>query len=91
MEHVPFMDQSGLYALEAAVEGLHKQKVIVALSGPNEQAMKMLRNMNIVPHQISDEHVFSEFSDCSQWLRELLEKEDGLGEEWKLLQEKLIK
>ena len=85
MEKVPFIDQSGLYALEAAIEELNKADVIVALSGPNDQAMGLLRSMNIIPDLLSERHVFKDFSDCTRWLREVLEKENGLEEELKIL------
>lgn len=90
MVKVPFIDQSGLYALEAAIEDLHKQDVIVALSGTNDQALKQLHNMNLIPGLVSERHVFKEFSDCTLWLREVLEKENGLEEELKLLKDNLL-
>lgn len=90
MVKVPFIDQSGLYALEAAIEELHKQDVIVALSGTNDQALKQLYNMNVVPGLVSERHVFKKFSECSLWLRKVLEKENGLEEELKLLKENVL-
>ena len=90
MVKVPFIDQSGLYALEAAIEELHKQDVIVALSGTNDQALKQLYNMNVVPSLVSERHVFKKFSDCTLWLREVLQKENGLEEELKLLKENVL-
>ncbi len=87
MEKIPFIDQSGLYALEMAIEELHQQKVIVALSGANEQVMKFMRNMKIIPKLVSERHVFKDFSGCKLWLREVLKKEGELEKELELLKE----
>jgi len=83
LEKVPFMDQSGVYALESSIEGLHKRKVIVAITGANEQVLTLMKDMNIIPRLISDRHVFVDLPACSDWLREMLEKEEGMSDEFK--------
>jgi len=87
MEKVPFIDQSGLYALEAAIEDLHKKEVIVIFSGCCSQALDILHDMDVIPGLVMERHVFENFVDCRVWLREVLEREGGLEEELKLLQE----
>ena len=89
MEKVPFVDQSGVYALEAAIEELHKLDVIVALSGVNDQVMDALHVMHVVPDYVPDRFVFREFSECNKWLKEILEKEEGLEKELAYLHENI--
>lgn len=81
MERVPFIDQSGLYALEAAAEQLRKQGVIVSLCGTRDNVDHLLRVMHVVPYKIYEDHVFSNFQDCRAWLRSVLLKEGGLKKE----------
>jgi SulP family sulfate permease len=72
MEKVPFMDQSGLYALEAAIELLHKQDVVVALSGVNTEIKNKLIDVKVIPTLLSEELVFEKFKPCRAWLRTYL-------------------
>lgn len=76
LEQVPFMDLSGIYALESAIEHLHNQGVIVALSGVNKELHDMLINMEIVNQgMIPEELVFDDFNKCIEWLKEELKGE----------------
>jgi sulfate permease, SulP family len=68
MERVPFIDQTGLYALEESIISLEKKGINVLLSGTQKQPEEMLRRIEIIPRQITEEHLFTSFSDCIQWL-----------------------
>jgi len=81
MENVPFMDQSGVFALESAIEELHQHEVVVALTGVNRQVRKMLNDMKIVPYLIPTRLIFEDTEDCRDWLRTVLQKEGGMAEE----------
>lgn len=81
LEKVPFIDQSGIYALEEAIIGLQKQNVIVALSGANAESRKIMIKMHIVPQLISNAHIFEEFEDCKKWLRQVLVTQESLDAE----------
>ncbi len=83
MEKVPFIDQSGIYALEAAVEELHNKGVIVAVTGSNKQVIGLMRDLSIVPNLIAERYVFENFAGCRKWLKEILETEEGMKEEFK--------
>lgn len=71
MEKVPYMDQSGLYALEEAVFDLHQKKVCVVLTDAGAQPLDMMREIQLVPDIIPEEHCFDEFSEFVQWLGEV--------------------
>jgi len=70
MKKVPYMDQSGLYALEDSIAYLSSKGVTVLLSGVKGQPHDMLRNIMIIPSLVPDEQVFETFSDCVKWLAE---------------------
>lgn len=68
MERVPFIDQTGLYALEEAVLALERRNIQVLLVGLQEQPEGMLTRIHIIPDLIDKEHVFANYSECLQWL-----------------------
>lgn len=70
MERVPYIDQSGLYALEDVALDLRRRGAVVLLTGVHEQPLDMLRRINIVPDLVPEDHVFEDFAQCTQWLRE---------------------
>ncbi|MEJ2601179.1 MAG: SulP family inorganic anion transporter [Anaerolineales bacterium] len=77
MERVPFIDQSGLYAMEDAFLELERKGVPVLLTGVNQQPMDMLTRIKIVPDLISPEHIFESFEDGLRWLETQLPKAPG--------------
>ena len=58
MDRVPYIDQSGLYALENAVMDLHTKGVKVILTAVQEQPKDKLISIDIVPDLILEEHLF---------------------------------
>lgn len=64
MPRVPYIDQSGLYAIEDAVMALREEKVLVLITGIQEQPSDMLRRVGLVPDMIPEEHLYAEFSDA---------------------------
>lgn len=71
MEKVPYMDQSGLYALEEAVFDLHQKKVCVVLTDAGAQPLDMMREIQLVPDIVPEEHCFDKFSGFVEWLGEV--------------------
>jgi SulP family sulfate permease len=69
MDRVPFIDQSGLYAMEDAVLDLRRRDVTVLLTGVHTQPMDMLRRIDIVPDLIPETHIFDTFDDSLAWVR----------------------
>lgn len=74
MERVPYIDQSGLYALEDAILPLRQRNVIVLLTGVQSQPNDMLRKINIVPDLIPEECLCPGTEPCMKWLAGELEK-----------------
>jgi SulP family sulfate permease len=69
MERVPFIDQTGLYALEESILTLEQKGIDVLLTGLQEQPEDMLRKINVIPDLIKDENIFKNFNDCVTWLK----------------------
>ena len=78
MEKVPFIDQSGIFALQDTIQELYSQNVLVAISGAKGPTLEMLKTMEVVPNQIPDAHVFEHFKDCKRWLRATLANDGGM-------------
>ncbi len=78
MEKVPYVDQSGLYAMEDAVKNLQAQNIKVVFTGLYGQPKDMFEVFSIVPGFVEAEHSFGTFKDCLTWLEEYL-NEDRLA------------
>ena len=76
MSRVPYIDQSGLYALEDAVLDLQKRGVAVVFVGLNDQVKSMLERINLIPGLVDNKYVFRNFKNCRSWLSERLEEGD---------------
>lgn len=66
LRNVPYLDATGLHALEAAVEGLHRRGTRVMLSAIQSQPLDMLERSGLV-RMVGDDNVFR---DTSSALRE---------------------
>ena len=70
MSRVPYIDQSGLYAIEDLVNGMESQGKTVLLVGVKEQPKYMMERIDIIPDLISKDHMFESFSDCLRWIKQ---------------------
>ena len=70
MSRVPYIDQSGLYAIEEVLRNLHKNGITVLISGIKEQPKFMLGKLNVIPGIVKEEHVFPGFRECLNWVNE---------------------
>ncbi len=61
LKKVPYMDQSGLYALESVIDDLISKDKRVFLVGLNEQPKKLMVKANIIPSLIPEEQIFNDF------------------------------
>jgi SulP family sulfate permease len=68
MERVPFIDQSGLYALEEAVLSLEQRNIQVMITGLQTQPEDRLRRIRIIPDLIPENNLFRTFKDAIKWL-----------------------
>jgi|APTNR8051073442_1049403.scaffolds.fasta_scaffold00574_13 SulP family sulfate permease len=91
MERVPYVDQSGLYAIEDAILDLQKEHVAVLFTGLQGQPEDMLKSINMVPGLIPEEHCFDDFSSCTVWLKEHLGETGTLSGIWQIQAQKTVK
>ena len=77
MDKVPYMDQSGVYAMEEAISDLQNREVVVLITGVQPQPLDMLKKIDIVPALIPEKHLFESISECEVWLKFYLENENG--------------
>lgn len=71
MRRVPFMDQSGVYAMETAIKDLQAQGINVLMTIIQPQPRYMLENHHIIPILIPKENTFETFEECTEYLKGL--------------------
>ncbi len=69
MDKVPYVDQSGLYAMEDTLMELKQKGTTILLTGLYGQAEDMFRHINIVPGLIPEENCLA-INQCENWLKE---------------------
>lgn len=70
MSRVPFMDQSGLYALGDVIKEMKQMGITVVLTMPQTQPKVLLRQNKFIPNIIPRELVFENIDNCALWLKE---------------------
>lgn len=71
MEKVPFIDQTGLYALEEAILSLEQRGIQVLFTGLQLQPKDRMQRIKLIPALIQEEHIFKTFDECVEWLIEI--------------------
>ena len=70
MGKVPYVDQSGLYAMEEALLELKNKSVKIVFTGLYGQAKAMFERIGIVPELVKKENCFDTINDCETWLKD---------------------
>lgn len=70
MKKVPFIEQTGLYALEDAILSLEQKGIEVLLTGLQDQTRNQMENIKIIPGLIPNDNLFETFMECVEWLKE---------------------
>jgi SulP family sulfate permease len=70
LDKMPYMDQSGLYAMEDVLIDLAKQHKTILLVHIDEQPKYMMERIDIIPDLIPNEQIFNDFKDCLNWIKE---------------------
>lgn len=78
MDKVPYVDQSGLYAMEEAILELRQLDIAVVFTNLHGQPLDMFKRINLIPGLVPDDHSFPDFKSCTEWLENYLQaSEDG--------------
>ena len=75
LSDVPYMDQSGLYAIEEAVLYLESRNIDVALVETQTQPLDMLRRINVIPDLIKESEIFNSLEECMRWAQQHLSED----------------
>ena len=67
LDKVPYVDQSGLYALETVILDLVQQHKKILLVGLKEQPKFMMERIKMIPNLIPNTQIFENFEDCVNW------------------------
>lgn len=75
MKKVPFIDQSGLYALEEVIKEMQKMGIIVVLTMIQSQPLSLLRKTKFIPNILPEKYLFNSIEECAAWLSDYSRKE----------------
>jgi SulP family sulfate permease len=69
MDKVPYIDQSGLYAIEDVLLELRQKNTTTLIVDIQNQPLYLLQSIDIIPDLVPVEHLFSDFSSCTDWIK----------------------
>ncbi|MCY4160438.1 MAG: SulP family inorganic anion transporter [Flavobacteriaceae bacterium] len=68
MSRVPYIDQSGLYAMEEVLMELSQKEIKYVFVDLQPQPRLLMQSIGIVPTLVSSKHIFRNFQNCKKWL-----------------------
>lgn len=85
MDHVPFLDQSGIVTLESVISDWHNKGIQVYLTGANKHVRLSLQKVNVIPQLVKIDHTFDNFEKCVKAINKKLEGKTKESEYEKIL------
>jgi len=76
MKRVPYIDQSGLYAIEEVIKEMQKMGIIVVFTMTQPQPLYLFRRNRFIPNIVPEEYFFESIEDCALWLKEFHKEEN---------------
>ena len=70
MKKVPYIDQSGLYALEEVIKEMQNMGIIVVFTMTQAQPQYLLRKNHLIPEVLPEKYLFDSIENCAIWLKE---------------------
>ena len=70
MDKVPFIDQSGLFALEDVLLDLYQKEIEILMVGIQSQPKYLMKMIGIVGELIPEERIFDRFANCREFIIE---------------------
>jgi len=68
MGDIPFIDQSGLYALEESILSLEQRNIEVLLCGLQDQPRARLEKIKLIPGLVSKDNIFADLAEAVEWI-----------------------
>ncbi|MCF8381311.1 MAG: SulP family inorganic anion transporter [Bacteroidales bacterium] len=73
MKRVPYIDQSGLYALEEVVKEMQKIGIVAVFTMTQPQPFYLFQKNRFVPDIVPEKYFFKSIEDCAEWLKTYFE------------------
>ena len=73
MGRVPYIDQSGLYAIEDLVNSMAAAGKTILIVKLKKQPRYMMERIDIIPDLVSPDHIFESFTTCLNWVKDNVE------------------
>ena len=70
MNKVPYIDQSGLFALEDVLLDLNEKEIEILIVGIQSQPKYLMKTIGILGELIPEERIFDRFADCKAFIIE---------------------
>lgn len=70
MDRIPYIDQSGLYAMEDVLQTYVEQGKTVVMVGIQKQPRYMLEKINIIPELVPESLIFKNYDECRTWVEQ---------------------
>jgi SulP family sulfate permease len=70
MDKVPYIDQSGLFALEDVLLDLNEKEIEILIVGIQSQPKYLMKTIGILGELIPEERIFDRFADCKAFIIE---------------------
>ena len=68
MDRVPYIDQSGLFALEDVLMDLNQKNIDCLMVGVKSQPKHLMKSIQIIDKLIPEDRLFESFEDCKNWV-----------------------
>ena len=68
MDRVPYIDQSGLYAMEDALIELSQKNIVPLMVGIENQPRFLMNSIGLIGPLIPEDHIFKSFQACCEWV-----------------------
>jgi len=70
MSLVPYMDYSGIRTFKDAILYLKSKKIKISFCELNKKNYSLLKELDIIPSQVPEKHIFDSIESCVMWLDE---------------------
>lgn len=69
MGNMPYMDQSGVYAMEDILLELAQKKITPLLVNVPKQPYLMMESIGIIPNLVEEKYIFENYQTCLDWIQ----------------------
>ena len=72
MKRVPYIDMSGMFALEEVIKEMQRMGITVVFTMTQPQPLYLFRKNRFVPEVIPEEYLFKSIEECAEWLKDFI-------------------